>query len=410
MDKIVIFPGNISSNFFTNELPYIKKHFEIALVIAYTEPQETIQNIISEHRLPVKLIKDKNLKVFFTGYFWKWLFCKNTRSEIKSHVKGKYALQKFFYILYYGCFCAQCCQILDKIINTTEEKETLYLYSYWLSRSAYAASYYRMMHFDDSRIKQVVSRAHRYDLYENRNQYQYLPFRRTINQYLNVISFIADDGKDYFNKQYSFSGEGARKQVIHLGTYNKNGITKKIYPKDTICLISCSVVRRVKRLDLIIELVAQLNDNVHWIHIGAGDLFDEIKMLAQKKLPSHKYSFIGQVSNDQILEQFDKYDADFFINLSDSEGIPVSIMEAMSYGLPCIGRDVGGMNEIITSNTGLLLQKASDNVALVTTYLNIRLNDIKEYEKISNNCKAKWNAEYNAKKNYEIFFGGLKHE
>ena len=32
-----------------------------------------------------------------------------------------------------------------------------------------------------------------------------------------------------------------------------------------------------------------------------------------------------------------------FINMSDSEGVPVSIMEALSIGIPVIARAVGGI-------------------------------------------------------------------
>lgn len=42
--------------------------------------------------------------------------------------------------------------------------------------------------------------------------------------------------------------------------------------------------------------------------------------------------------------------------MSDSEGIPVSIMEAMSFGIPVIARNVGGMSEIVNEENGLLLE------------------------------------------------------
>jgi glycosyltransferase involved in cell wall biosynthesis len=46
---------------------------------------------------------------------------------------------------------------------------------------------------------------------------------------------------------------------------------------------------------------------------------------------------------------------DGFILLSDSEGIPVSIMEALSYGIPVIATDTGGVSEIVTDTNGILL-------------------------------------------------------
>ena len=187
MNKMIVLPGTISSNFFTNELPYIKKHFEIAAIIAYQEPAHKIMDILSDDQLPATLIKDKNIKVLFSRRFWKWLFCKDTIREIRQNVHGKCWIKKLFYILYYGCFCTQACQAFDQILGTLAEGETIYLYSYWLSRPAYAISYYRMTHMDDPRIRHIISRAHGYDLYVERNGVHYLPFRQTINSYLDSI-------------------------------------------------------------------------------------------------------------------------------------------------------------------------------------------------------------------------------
>ena len=46
-----------------------------------------------------------------------------------------------------------------------------------------------------------------------------------------------------------------------------------------------------------------------------------------------------------------------FINLSSSEGIPVSIMEAQSFGIPVIATNVGGSGEIVVSETGVLVDE-----------------------------------------------------
>jgi len=46
-----------------------------------------------------------------------------------------------------------------------------------------------------------------------------------------------------------------------------------------------------------------------------------------------------------------------FINTSSSEGIPVSMMEAQSFGIPILAMDVGGVREIVGPQTGRLLQQ-----------------------------------------------------
>ena len=44
-----------------------------------------------------------------------------------------------------------------------------------------------------------------------------------------------------------------------------------------------------------------------------------------------------------------------FVNVSESEGIPVSIMEALAAGVPVLATDVGGTSELVGENNGILL-------------------------------------------------------
>ena len=63
----------------------------------------------------------------------------------------------------------------------------------------------------------------------------------------------------------------------------------------------------------------------------------------------------GQVTHENVLKWFEENPADVFVNVSSSEGLPVSIMEAFSYGIPAIATAVGGMPEIVTEDCGVLL-------------------------------------------------------
>ena len=51
---------------------------------------------------------------------------------------------------------------------------------------------------------------------------------------------------------------------------------------------------------------------------------------------------------------------DLFVSLSESEGLPVSMMEAMNHGIPVVSKDVGGVREIvIDGETGFIVPKES---------------------------------------------------
>jgi L-malate glycosyltransferase len=56
--------------------------------------------------------------------------------------------------------------------------------------------------------------------------------------------------------------------------------------------------------------------------------------------------------------------SDLFLLPSLTEGLPLSVLEAMSHGLPIIATRVGGIPELVTENTHGLLIKPEDSVAL----------------------------------------------
>ena len=62
------------------------------------------------------------------------------------------------------------------------------------------------------------------------------------------------------------------------------------------------------------------------------------------------------MTHENVLKWFEENPADVFVNVSSSEGLPVSIMEAFSYGIPAIATAVGGMPEIVTEDCGVLLK------------------------------------------------------
>lgn len=282
------------------------------------------------------------------------------------------------------------------------------MYSYWLSRGAYSISNYNINR--DYKIKKIISRAHGYDLYEERNPTRYLPFRNFISSNLDEIHFISEHGLDYFKNKYKFSNVNLKEHISRLGTFNPNELRKKIYDKNKICVASCSSIIDVKRLDLIIDILANLNLNLKWIHIGDGKLYNEMKKKAEEKLKNKEYEFLGYVENKEILSTFINYDVDFFINMSDSEGVPVSIMEAISLGIPVIARDVGGISELVDENTGLLIKNVN-NIAQVSneisTEIEKRIIDVDYYRIKHKECINKWKEKFDAEVNYENFFSDL---
>lgn len=108
----------------------------------------------------------------------------------------------------------------------------------------------------------------------------------------------------------------------------------------------------------------------------------------------------GRLTNDEVHQYYSKKNIDMFINVSASEGLPVSIMEAMSYGVPALATDVGGNSEIVTNETGYLVKAdiSSEELAEFFEKLTLNVNQVTEKKE---NAYRMWENQYQVNKNVE---------
>jgi len=71
--------------------------------------------------------------------------------------------------------------------------------------------------------------------------------------------------------------------------------------------------------------------------------------------PRFSVRFSGSIINSEVKGFYLRNSADIFINASESEGIPVSIMEAMAAGVPAMAPDVGGTADLVSNEHGALM-------------------------------------------------------
>ncbi|MBL3200697.1 glycosyltransferase, partial [Klebsiella pneumoniae] len=71
------------------------------------------------------------------------------------------------------------------------------------------------------------------------------------------------------------------------------------------------------------------------------------RVLNRADYPQFGYKLWGTVPHETIISFFAANPVHLFLNLSTMEGIPVSIMEAISFGIPVVATDVGAVSEIV---------------------------------------------------------------
>jgi glycosyltransferase involved in cell wall biosynthesis len=177
--------------------------------------------------------------------------------------------------------------------------------------------------------------------------------------------------------------------LAYYGSYPKScrAVRKalNIGMKSDIILCIASLVRQ-KRLDILLSAFAEVierHPSCKLIILGDGPLkAQHIEQLKNLGLKSSVF-FVG------YQEDVRPYlaESDIFVLSSEKEGLPLSILEAMAFGLPCIASNVGGNSEAITDGvTGLIVAPGSgENLANAINYL---LDNKELMSKMGENGKA----------------------
>lgn len=196
---------------------------------------------------------------------------------------------------------------------------------------------------------------------------------------------------------------------VHNGFEFKNQQQKKERVKGKLSVVSIGNVGYRKGFDRIVELAKECKDknkSIDFVCVGKGPEERDFEKTALSFDPNREYiRFVGFQSDVRpFLEN-----ADLFILLSRNEALPVSIIEAMSYGLPIIATDVGGVGELLGDNNPLLIHDYSKET-VYQLIIDIYENNI-NYEAIGNENKRRYKKEFSTKgmaNNYEKIITSLK--
>lgn len=128
------------------------------------------------------------------------------------------------------------------------------------------------------------------------------------------------------------------------------------FDPENLVIGTCCRLEPVKQLDLLLNGFAcylKRNDKARLVIVGEGSLSDDMIRLAKDLGVYQQTTFAGARSNiDEYLNMFD-----IFTLTSANEGLPLSILEAMSVGLPIVSTDVGAISSVVGNSNGILLQE-----------------------------------------------------
>lgn len=134
-------------------------------------------------------------------------------------------------------------------------------------------------------------------------------------------------------------------------------------------LLTIARIERVKNQKLIIDglnimvnLQGRKNIMLYLIGEQSNDYHGEITKQIQKYGLENHVIFTGMLDREALMDYFSK--GDLSVLTSIKEGKPRAIMESLYVGIPCIGTDVTGTNEVIIDDFNGYLTPLNDADAL----------------------------------------------
>lgn len=393
-------------NFILPELEALKKRFDITIISCVPKEYYNSEKLDIEVDKDIEIVRIDRYRVTISEYikyfvsFWRKKDCRTEIINILS--TSKMRLRKIWKSIQYYAVAEHMYNQIDKR-NIIAKDENAIFYSYWYNEKVLGMA----LHRESYPNLKVITRAHGFDLYDERvYKIQRQPFKQVADSKLDQIIFISKHGYEYYLQHYASDISAQNKYAIFY-----LGVTEKPYnpgrmKKNPLLLISCAEAKPLKRIDYIIRALAGITEyDVKWVHFGGGHGFENLLLLAKQMLGSKRnivFELKGRMDNSEIMSYYETEEPSCFITTSSTEGSPVSMQEALAFGIPVIGTAVGGIPEMIDYN-GVLLD-ANPTIEQVSEAIHTicRLSE-EQYSVMCNRSYEIWKETFNQKGNVERF-------
>ena len=303
---------------------------------------------------------------------------------------------------------ARCAWLWLRAVAPANEQPLL-IYTYWRGGQTVAALRHAAEHADHA----VVSRVHRYELYDDAFARPFQPWI-TVYRQLRLVIPIAQHGVDYLRQQ---GVAEAQLRLSRLGV-SAQPMRASASSDGVVRLVSCSSISHVKRLPFTAQVIKAFalacpGRHIRWTHFGDGPERPQLEAVLHTVPANLQVDLCGHVDNAEVLRHYATQPVDLFVLLSSSEGLPVSIQEALSMGIPVLATDVGGVSEAVDlngDNGGLL--SPQDGADLAARRLRALLVNATAQQRAQRREAAwnRWAERFDAAQNHATLAQTLYHE
>ena len=194
--------------------------------------------------------------------------------------------------------------------------------------------------------------------------------------------------------------------VINNGV-NIEQHNKVVLENNIIQLLVVSRLVSQKNIDSIIKAVKVMeNEKIILNIVGDGSEINNLKLLVKKYELDKKINFIGKIENTKLNEYLKN--ADIFIQASNYEGLPHSILEAMNFEIPILSTDVGGCSVLLNKGERGYIIPMPVSAVEISEGIRTIINDKNEAKSKAKLAKNYLNQEHNFNTNAEIYHEKIK--
>lgn len=383
--------------FMLTEMRYAAQNFDEVFYVTRELVNNNSNLLIGDNIHVIEIDKKMRLRSILKLPFL--ILRREVIQELVHGIKKQYLPKGHFEHLLKELYCAEnVFQAAEPLIRNNVKNEKIVVQATWFNECAIATAWLKKRYQEIT----AVSLAHSFEINPKVSRYVGSSLDGYKLHMLDRVYFISYTMKEIYEsfiKSRVFVDENKMK-VRYLGStrlYSKKDVEKK---NEEFVICSCSGVVPVKRIDMLIESLSQWKGNkIRWVHLGGGPLLEEMKELAKSRLDpllNVQYEFIGQLKNEDVQKYYHTHYIDLFINVSESEGLPVSIMEAMSYGIPVIATNVGGTREIVNQGAEYLIDKNFACKELLQKIQMVYDYTPEERKALSSKVLETWESKFNA--------------
>lgn len=389
------FPFGTKETFLNTEILFLSKNFEKIIIIPLRD-SDLAREVPANVTVNLNFISEKpnTYKRFLITFFSSPLY-----KAIYSDFPYIFSLEYIKLLLTWSANITRMKNVVLNLLNknVVDSNDTVF-YTYAYTSNTIAISEIKKMYHSNLKL---ITRVHGGDLYEYAHGFSVFPLRKSSIQYINKIYSISKDGKKHLQLKYP-----EYSKIIYLsrlGVKSLGRTKNKNKNKNIINIVSCSNIIPLKRVHLILKIVNLLDFKVKWTHFGKGNS-PELTSLLTTVNDNIVVDLVGQKRNEEVYQFYLENEIDIFINVSTSEGIPVSIMEAMSCGIPVIATNVGGTSEIVKDNYNGFLLDRDFLLTDAVEYIHLLIND---EDRFKENAYQTWKDDYSATENYNKFIQSI---